>query len=105
VLRHHADHPLHFERLVEVEHVLAENSGVAARGRHQAGEHLDGRRLSGAIRSEKAIERAALDAQVYVIDGADTVELPSEAFSLDGRARAPRMPFDMRDVRGRTRRG
>src|SRR5205814_138925 len=51
VFRHHANAALDLERMARVGQVLAEKPDVAAGGREQAGEHLDGGGLAGTVRA------------------------------------------------------
>ena len=69
VLRADAHHGLHRAQLLL--DGLAEDEAVAARGLEDAGEHVEGGGLAGAVVAEQAEERVARDAEVDVEDGRD----------------------------------
>ena len=63
----------------------AEQLGLAFAGGQQAGQHLHGRGLAGAVRAEEAEDLAALDAEARMIDRDEIAEPPRQSFGDDGR--------------------
>ena len=71
--------------------VVAGNERRPARGREQGCQHVDGRRLAGAVRAEEAVDLAGVHDEVDAVDGAEAAgELPHEALHDD--AVPPRRP-------------
>jgi len=64
--------------------VGAQYADLAAGGCEQAGEHLDGGGLAGAVGAEEAEELARVDGEVDVIDGGEIPEAARERGGLDG---------------------
>src|SRR5262245_20602224 len=81
-LRHVADVTLDLARLRA--DVVAEAGPLALVGREQAGEHADGRRLAGAVRTQEAIDRAALDLHRQVAHDLAPVERLGQTVHIDG---------------------
>ena len=79
LLERDADPPAH--RVGVAGDVDAGDARAARRDRQQRGQHLDGRRLAGAVRAEEAEHLAGLDAQVDPAHGLDV------AIGLDQRPR------------------
>ena len=66
-------------------HVLAREDH-AARGRLvDAGEHVEERRLAGAVRPDQADDRALRHREVDVVDGDEAAELLAEPLGLEQR--------------------
>ena len=58
------------------------------RSREQQGaQHMDERRLSRAVRAEKAVDLTRLDVEVDAVDGVRVVEVPPESFGPHRRVR------------------
>src|SRR5207249_5515062 len=76
------DMPLDLARLGA--DVQAEAGALALVGRKQAGEHAYGRGLAGAVRTQKAIDRAALDLHRQVTHDLATVERLGQTVHIDG---------------------
>jgi len=59
---------------------------------------VDGGRFSGAVRPEKAVDLARLDAQVDPLDGLDVLELADEPARFDAQFRrhGTRLPPESR---------
>ena len=74
---------LRFRQPRVLEHVHAGDAGAAGVGLQEAGEHLHGRRLAGAVGAEKAQHLALLHAERDAIDGDDLAEPLLEVVSLD----------------------
>src|SRR5204862_3317448 len=55
----------------------------ATRGAQQRGEHLDGRRLAGAVGAEEREDLAGLDVEGDVVDGGDGAERPDDVLDAD----------------------
>ena len=66
-----------------VDDVVAGDGRRACGRRQQRREHVDGRRLAGAVRAEEAVDLARLDQEVDAVDGEDVLEPAHEAFDLD----------------------
>ena len=52
-------------------------------GRHQRGQHVDGRRLPGAVRAEKAVDLPVGDLEIDPVDGSNGLELADEPLGDD----------------------
>src|SRR5581483_2484335 len=91
VLGDDADVPLGVEGLGVNEHVAAENSDLALGRGEQAGEHLDGGGLAGAVGPEEPVEGAPLDPQVDAVHGPEVAEVAGQPAGLDrwGHAGGP----------------
>jgi DNA-binding MarR family transcriptional regulator len=64
--------------------VVAGDPGRTCCGGEESGEHVNGRRLAGAVRSEEAVDLAGPDLEVDAVDGADAaLELADESMSFD----------------------
>src|SRR5439155_15747874 len=64
--------------------VVACDSRSSGSRRQQRGEHVHGRRLAGAVRTEEAVDLARLDAQIDAVDRARALpELTDEAVRFD----------------------
>ena len=85
VLRDDADAALGLQGLAQVEHVLSQDENLPSRRRQQAGQHLDGGGFAGAVGTEKAVERAALDPQIDGVHGAEVVEEPRQLVGFDSQ--------------------
>src|SRR5258708_814576 len=81
--RHDSDLPFDLHHLAD--QIEAENLNSPGGRREQAGEHLDGRGLSGAIRSQKAEELAGSHSKIHVFDGDEVSEPPRQIFRGNGR--------------------
>ena len=64
--------------------VEAADRAAARRRPQDAAQHANGRRLPGAVRPEEAEHRAALDAQIDVVDRDELIEHAREAGDFDG---------------------
>ena len=77
-----ADRLAHVRALAD--DVVAAHARGARGGRQQRGEHEHGGRLAGAVRPEKSVDLAGLDAEVDAVHRADAaLELADEAVDLD----------------------
>ena len=80
---------------------VSEHPPLARRGVEEAGEHLQRRRLAGAVRAEEADDLARADLERDPVDGGDVARLPPEE-ALHGRAQ-PRLALghveDLRKLR------
>src|SRR5439155_18663354 len=81
-LRHVADVALDLARLRA--DVVAEAGALAFVRREQASQHADGRGLAGAVRTQKAIDRAALDLHRQVAHDLAPVERLGQTVHIDG---------------------
>ena len=72
---------LRFDRLLE--DVEPGNDRLAFGRRHVAGQDAHGRRLAGAVRTEKAEDFSALDAEGQVIDRGDAAVALGEVLNLN----------------------
>ena len=75
---------LGFDRLIE--DVEPGDDGLAFGRRHVAGQDPHRRGLAGAVRTEKAENFAALDAEADVVDGGDAAVLFREVLDLNHEA-------------------
>jgi hypothetical protein len=82
-LWHVADRPPH-QPCVAAD-VVARDGGFAARRRQERDEHLDGRRLAGAVRSEQPEDFAGLNVEAQRVDCRHTVEAACEFLGRDCR--------------------
>src|SRR6476646_6809409 len=80
--RNDADLALHLDKMGGK--IEAENLHSARRRGHQACQHLDGRRFSGAVRAKKTVELSWLDVEVHVLNGSEVAEPAGEPCSEDG---------------------
>ncbi len=60
------------------------HASVAGARREQAGEHLDGGRLAGAVGAEEAEDLALGDLEAHMVDGDEIAERAGEIADLDG---------------------
>jgi hypothetical protein len=80
LLERRADRAPHRGTLLD--DVVARDEGRARGRRQQRRQHVDRRRLSGAVRAQEAVDLARLDAQVDAVDRFDVLELADEGPDL-----------------------
>ena len=81
-LRHVADFPLDLRRVGA--NIVAKAGSLAGVGRQKPAQHADRRRLAAAVRTQKAEDLAALDANREIVDDGVPIEALGQAAHVDG---------------------
>ena len=93
LLERGADHAAHLRALAD--DVEAGDARGARRRRQQRRQHVHGRRLPCAVRTEEAVDLRRIDIEVDPVNGADALERPDEPFDLDPVVRHHRPTLPM----------
>jgi len=64
-------------------HIVPSHARRSRGGREQRGQHLQRRRLAGAVRSQQRQYLAGRDAQRHALDGRERAEAAAQVFCLD----------------------
>src|SRR5206468_196922 len=81
LLRHVSDFAL--DDLAVAKDVVAHHAGVTSTRREHATQHSNNGRFAASVGTEQAVNRAARDGKVHVLDGDELAELAREVTDVD----------------------